>query len=118
MATTNYYNTPKMNMPITMSDYVLDQIAADYAAEIASEAKGDIEMEHELAHQYADGSEHVIYFHKAHAICQTCDTGHGEDSLRDIGEPSEGWTYNSMAAAIAFGELNTRILVALQDIED
>ena len=107
-----------------MNDYVLDKIAADYAAEIASEmaggnyTNGDLGVEQDLAFQYADGSEHVTYHHKAHAICQNCNIDSGEDMIREMGEPNEGWTYNSMATAIAFWELNTRILVALQDMED
>ena len=101
-----------------MNDYVLDKIAADYAAEIVSEAKGDIDIEQELAHQYADSSEHVIYHYKAHEICRNCNTDSGEDMIREVGEPNEGWTYNNMATAIAFWELNTRILVALKHIID
>lgn len=101
-----------------MNDYVLDEIAAGYAAEIASEAKGDIDLEQELAHQCADGSVHVVYFYKAHEVCQNCNVDSGEDMIREMGEPNEGWTYNSMAMLIAFWELKTRILMALQDMKD
>jgi hypothetical protein len=51
-------------------------------------------------HEYADGSEHVIYYYKAHAICQNCNTDSGEEFLADIGNP-DPVTYDSLAVRCA-----------------
>jgi len=96
----------------------LDEIAMDYAIEIRREIKDHGGEETELAHEYADGSEWAIYYHKAHELCRECDVTSGEDGLRDGGEPLAGWSYDTMATTIAYWELNTRILLALSDMED
>lgn len=61
----------------------------------------------------ADGSEHVIYYSKAHALLQNCNTDAGEAFLADTGNP-EPCTYNSLATAIAYGELENRICKAVE----
>ena len=97
------------------SDHQLDDYAADIAADIAEEIKeygGDASV---LAHGRADGSEHVIYHYKAHAICQNCNVAAGEDFVSCMGEPEDGWSYDGLAVAIAFGELRHRIERALAD---
>ena len=58
--------------------------------------------------EYADGSEHVIYYGKAYAICQHCNIEQGEQFLQDVGSP-ENPTYDSLATVIAYGELKARI---------
>lgn len=97
------------------SDYQLDQYAEAAAQDIADEVKEHGGDAWDLAHEHADSSEHVIYYHKAHAICQNCNTDAGEEFVSDTGEPEGGWSYNGFAVAIAFGELKNRILVALED---
>ena len=99
-----------------MNDAILDKIAAAYAADIVrkcAEYGGDPA---DMARGYADGSEHVIYYSKAHAICQNCDTSNGEQYLEDVGNP-ENVTYDSLAVSIAYGELLARINAAIDDIE-
>tara|TARA_R100001086_G_scaffold155353_1_gene82988 strand:- start:2632 stop:2967 length:336 start_codon:yes stop_codon:yes gene_type:complete len=98
------------------NDYQLQQYAEAAAREIADELEdcgGDADDMEFLAHLHADGSEHVIYYYKAHAICQNCDTSAGKDFISDIGEPEGGWSYDGFAVAIAYGELHSRILHAL-----
>lgn len=100
-----------------MHNNELDRIARCYAEDIARdlwEYGGDAM---DLAHQYADGSEHVIYFHKAHAICQGCDVRNGEDFVEDCGEPEGGWSYDGFAVAMAYGELYSRIVNQLYELE-
>ena len=97
------------------SDHQLDAYVADIAAEIAEEVKEHNGDAYDLAHEYADGSEHVIYYYKAHAICQNCNTDAGEDFVSDTGEPEGGWSYDGFAVAIAYGELRHRIECALAD---
>ena len=99
------------------SDYQLDQYAADLAEDIvtAFDSGHGFDGAIEMAHEYADGSEHVIYNYKAHAICQNCNTENGEAFLEDIGGPGKDATYNSIAVAIAYGELRHRIMVALAE---
>ena len=101
---------------LIMHDNELSLIARSYAKDIVSELKeygGDAQ---ELAHQYADGCEHVIWFHKAHAICQGCDVSNGEDFIEDCGEPEGGWSYNGFAVAMAFGELRSRIVKEMVEL--
>ena len=97
------------------SDHQLDAYADDIAAEIAEEIKEHGGDAYDLAHECADGSEHVIYHYKAHAICQNCNTDAGEDFVSDTGEPEGGWSYDDHAVAIAYGELRHRIECALAD---
>ena len=99
-----------------MNDAILDKIAAGYAADIVRECAEHGGDHTDMAHEYADGSEHVIYYSKAHAICQNCDTSNGEQFLDDVGNP-ENVTYDSLAVAIAYGELLARIHAAIDDIE-
>ena len=102
------------------SDHQLDAYAADIAAEIAEEIKEYGGHAYDLlgrlkAHERADGSEHVFYHYKAHAICQNCNVAAGEDFASCMGEPEGGWSYDGFAVAIAYGELRHRIECALAD---
>ena len=99
------------------SDYQLDQYAADIAERIvtAFDSGHGFDGAIEMAHEYADGSEHVLYNYKAHAICQNCNIDAGEEYVSETGEPQSGWTYDGFAVAIAYGELHHRILVALAE---
>lgn len=99
-----------------MNDAILDKIAAEYAADIMRECNDYGGSYYDMAHEYADGSEHVIYYSKAHAICQNCDTSNGEQFLEDNGNP-ETVTYDTLATAIAYGELLARINAAIDEIE-
>jgi len=92
-----------------MNDYELDQIAKSYAEDIAAEVKEHGGEPRDLAYEYVDGSEHVIYYSKAHDICQHCNTELGEDFFEEMGGPGKGATYNSIATHIAFGELLSRV---------
>tara|TARA_R110000803_G_C11758837_1_gene293630 strand:+ start:40 stop:375 length:336 start_codon:yes stop_codon:yes gene_type:complete len=93
------------------SNYNLDAMVADWAVEIFEQAD-DQDNATDLAHQYADGSEWVIYHHKAHQLCAACNTDMGEEFIADCCQ-SEGWTYNGFASAIAFGEIYGRLQDAI-----
>ena len=94
---------------MTINDYRLDELAAGIAAEIISECNGEHDTALELAHEGADNSEWAIYYHKAHELCQNCNTENGEQFFEDCG-PWEDLTYNGIASIIAYGELNARII--------
>ena len=96
-----------------MHDNELDQIARSYAEDIAQEVSAHGGDAMDLAHQYADGCEHVIWSHKAHAICQGCDVRNGEDFVEARGAWEGGWSYDGFAMAIAYGELHYRIVKQL-----
>ena len=103
---------------LIMNDYQLDRIARSYAEDIVSELKEYGGNAIDLAHQYADGCEHVIYYHKAHAICQNCDVSDGAQFVEECGEPKGGWafTYDSFAVAVVYGELHSRIVSELEGL--
>jgi hypothetical protein len=104
-----------------MNDYKLDLIAKAYAEDIFAEMKADgwtQDDAREAIWDMVDGSEHVIYYGKAHNICQTCDITNGEAFAEEIGLP-EVVTYDNLASQIAFGELLYRVTVAFYElIED
>lgn len=102
---------------MTINDYKLDQIAKDYAEEIWRDVDGDIDAATDQAHEYADGSEWVIYYHKAHELCQNCNTDNGTQFFEDCGPWSE-LTYDGTASIIAYGELNARINHALYELAE
>ena len=120
----------KMTNDIIKNDCQLNQYAESAARDIVDKIAGKALRENlldvaavihggeacDMAHEHADGSEHVIYYYKAHAICQNCDTENGEAFLEDIGGPGKDATYNSIATTIAFGELHSRILRALYEM--
>ena len=97
------------------SEYNLNDMVAAWAVEIFEQAE-DQDEAFDLAHQYADGSEWVIYHHKAHELCAACNTDLGEDFIEQFGEPEGGWTYNGFASAIAFGEIYGRLQSAIQGL--
>ena len=90
------------------SDFNLNAMTASWAVEIFQQAQ-DLDEALDLVHQYADGSEWVIYYGKAHQVCQNCNTDLGEEFLEDIGQTCEGMTYDRWASAIAYGEIYTRL---------
>ena len=91
-----------------MNDYQLSRYCEDIAIEITNSCN-DFEDAMVQAYEAADGSEHVIYHYQAHQLCIGCNTDLGEDYLQDMGEPRTGWTYNTIASAIAYGEIHARI---------
>lgn len=103
---------------IKINDHLLNEYAKSCAEDIIREIKEHGGDEHDMAHEHADGSEWVIYYARAHALCQSCDTSNGEDFVSDCGEPEGGWSYDGIACAIAYGELHARILWALENLAD
>lgn len=98
-----------------MNDYELNQIAEDMARETLAEIAEHGGDASDLAHQTVDGCEHVIYYAKAHAICQGCNIDNGEQFLADVGNP-DPVTYDSLATMIAYGELLARVMSAIDEI--
>jgi len=97
------------------SDYNLDDMVASWAVEIFEQTT-DREEGLDLVHQYADGSEWVIYYSKAHDLCRNCNIDQGEDFVEDCGEPEGGWSYNGFAIAIAYGEIYARLSQAVDGL--
>jgi hypothetical protein len=97
---------------MTINDYTLNEYAADIADEIIRECDGDRAAAMDRAHESADGSEWAISYHKAHELCQNCNTDNGEQFCEDCG-PWEDVTYDKIATIIAYGELRARIEQAI-----
>ncbi len=99
------------------NDYELEQ----YIEMLVRDAFDGYDLEEndlsDVAHELADGSEHLIYTYKAHAICQNCDTSSGEQFLSDCGFSLDNMTnpYDEIAAIIAYGEIYDRLSWALHE---
>ena len=92
-----------------INDFWLDEYCTEIARDISRDAR-DYEQAMDWATESADGSEYVIYTHKAHMVCQNCNVDNGKDFLRDCyGEYGNALDYDEAASAIAYGELLTRI---------
>ena len=102
-----------------MNDYKLDLLAQSYAQDIFDDFTRDYGQTEDDARdtiwENVDGSEYVIYYHKAHQICQNCNTDEGEAFAEEMGPPSP-LTYNDMAVQIAFGELLYRVTAAFDQL--
>jgi len=101
-----------------MNDHKLDLIAQSYAQDIFADMI-QYQMSEDEARdtiwEWVDGSEHVIYYGKAHDICQTCDIENGEAFAEDVGLPAVV-TYDNLASQIVFGELLYRVTVAFYEL--
>ena len=110
-----------------MNDHVLNDYALSIAQDIKTEVydllghKDALSIQKEsddavtLAWEAADSSEYVIYYSKAHQICQNCDITHGENFMEECYD-NKFKSYDDTAVTIAFGELHYRILSKLSDI--
>ena len=108
--------------------YTLDLLCKGYAEDIVAQCKRDDAMwdrdpltslqnnADEWAHQYADNSEHVIYYHKALQIIANCDTDQGEQFVEDMGEKYDD--IRKHAAAVVYGEIYSRTMKHLTDEMD
>lgn len=101
----------------TMNNRKLDELAKGYARDILVEVEKNGGDARDLAHEYADGSQWVIYYDRAHELCRNCDIDDGEeyarDTLANLGFSPHTIGYNEMATLIAYGELHARILRAI-----
>tara|TARA_R100001086_G_C11760939_1_gene238109 strand:- start:132 stop:467 length:336 start_codon:yes stop_codon:yes gene_type:complete len=100
-----------------LNDYKLDEYAKSYAKEILEEVSNHGGDEYDLAHEFVDSSPWVIYYHKAHQICQNCNIENGEQYYEDCG-PWEDLTYNGIASIIAYGELHARVCQAIDTMKE
>jgi len=99
------------------TDNQLDAYCLDLAKSIVEETK-DQERRRDLAHEFADQSEHVIYYGNAHSICQHCDISNGEDFFDECYDHGPVKSYDEIATIMAYGEMQSRILSALDKIEE
>ena len=90
-----------------MNDYQLDEYCRSVAEDIVRDAR-DLDQAMDWASESADGSEYVIYYHKAHELCQNCSTDQGEDFVAECWADTP-MTYDEIACRIAYGEIDARI---------
>jgi len=98
-----------------MNNFYLTEYCNDIAAEIARDAR-DFDHAIDWAHESADGSEYVIYYHKAHDVCQNCNIEQGEDFFADCYGKEHGKSYDEIACIMSYGEINARICSKLWEI--
>tara|TARA_R110002110_G_scaffold163351_1_gene363113 strand:+ start:66 stop:479 length:414 start_codon:yes stop_codon:yes gene_type:complete len=99
----------------TMNDHQLTEYCNDIAKEIAEETS-NFDTANEQAHERADGSEYVIYYYKAHQICQNCNIDQGEDFFSDCYGEGHSKSYDEIATIMAYGEIQARISSKLWEI--
>lgn len=97
------------NLAIEIFEEFLDKHGRDFDPEQYSDEMSD------RAHEMADGHEAVIYNYRAIQICANCDTTLGEEFVEDTGLP-ENPTFESIACAIAYGQMRGQIEQELQEI--
>lgn len=100
----------------TMNDNKLNEVANDIAQEAFEMYKNgvpDYEAEDFIC-ESVDGSEWVIYYYKAHQVCQNCNTDQGAQWLEDCGLTGE--SYDDYATKLAYGELYVRASDALSEL--
>ena len=97
-----------------LNDYKLDQYCASIAEELVNYHE-DLDEALDHVWEYADGSEYVIYYAKAHELCRTCNTDMGEDFIADC-YSDVPMTYDEMACRIAYGEIENRIRCAVEEM--
>ena len=99
----------------TMNDHQLTEYCNDIAKEIAEETS-NFDTANEQAHERSDGSEYVIYYYKAHDVCQNCNIDQGEDWFSDCYSVTHSKSYNEIATIMAYGEIQARISSKLWEI--
>jgi hypothetical protein len=102
----------------TMNDYKLNELANTIALEaldLIKEGKADYEAEDYIC-ETVDGCEWVIYYYKAHQVCQNCNTDSGAQWMDDCG--IKGESYDDYATKLAYGEIYCRASAALGELID
>lgn len=101
-------------MTIT-TDYDLDQAVADSAKFIVSDAD-NYDQAIDWASEAADSYQEVIYYSKAHALIAGCNTDAGRLFVDDCYGTEHGLDYDSLACAIAYGEIQSRLSLAVHNL--
>lgn len=89
------------------NDYQLTEYCNAIAEDICRDAT-DVDQAMDWASESADSTEYVIYYSKAHTLCQNCDTSQGKEFVADCWADTP-MTYDEMACRIAYGEIDARI---------
>lgn len=66
--------------------------------------------------EYADSTQWVIYYHKAHWICQNLDISEAESEFEELGGSQEGDTYDSIACKIAFSKVRLDLTERVEEL--
>lgn len=109
---------------VIQNDHELNQLAHEYAQMIIDEERENNPEDFkdyletygsEKVWEFADNSEHVIYTHKAHAICQNCNTHAAQEALEELHDGSF-LSYDELAHQLAFLEIKIATQAALDNL--
>lgn len=100
-------------MTIT-TDYDLDQAVADSAKYIVADAS-NYDQAIDWAREAADSYQEVIYYSKAHALIAGCNTDAGRIFVEDC-FGGESIDYDDLACRIAYGEIESRLQLAVHNL--
>jgi hypothetical protein len=103
-----------------MTTQTLSMISKAYAAVIITEYSDTLDKDsmYDIVHEVADGSEHVIYYHKARELVDKLNNDElndAEDQV-EVRVGGEYISYNDHAVRIAYFALHTAIMEALQEL--
>tara|TARA_R100001369_G_scaffold87841_1_gene123678 strand:- start:421 stop:804 length:384 start_codon:yes stop_codon:yes gene_type:complete len=108
-----------MSSPTIKSNTQLNSLAISIADDIIDDARlyggaewvDTLNRNHvERVHEAVDGSEYIIYYHHAKAICCNCDVSQGEDVADPMDQDGEFIGFDRLAAQIAYYELISRVM--------
>jgi len=103
-------------MKLITNNNQLDELAKSIAYDILQEIKIDDTLDvSDLTYEFVDDNEHILYPHKAHSICRTCDIEEGYRFLEDVGPP-EPLNYDTLATLLVYGELRSRVTKNLEKL--
>lgn len=106
-------------MEAITSDYQLDKYCAMLAECIIQDYDLTVTDIYDAVSETVDGNEHVIYYYKAHSICQNCNTDEGRSFFKECyGDYGVALDYDDIATKIVYGEMVNRVQTALDKILD
>lgn len=100
-------------MSIT-TEYELTQAIETSAADIVADAR-DYDQALDWASEAADSYAECIYYSRAHAFIAGCNTDAGRQFVEDC-YGGEALDYDDLACKIAYGEIQSRISLAVHTL--
>jgi hypothetical protein len=116
---TYYFSERIFKVEAITSDYELNNYCKMLAKSIINDydlTETDI---YDAVSETVDGNENVIYYYKAHSICQNCNVDEGRSFFKECyGDYGVALDYDDIATKIVYGEMVNRVQTALDKLID